>query len=765
MARGKKLFLQIAALAMSATMAFGFAACGDGEQKEHQHADADGDGYCDTDGTWIGEGEDPALHEHTYDTTKWAYDDTYHYHAGNCGHDVLKDRERHSFEGDAAKCIVCDYERSFDDIYQMYLGGAIYSLQQAKYNIAQAFSIKNWSEYAKGGYKLDYDETTQTWKTKTSIDLVFADQVVVINTISHTQYGVNNTSSQYGAKVDKEGKYFVSLKLGELTPVLTRDYGEHTHTYTEWGYDADNHWKQCADDGEKDPSTVAPHTFGDDGHCTQEGCSAVSQEKCKHEKGFAYNYTKTTMPSSKQAQSGQLMKVCPDCGKEQPVPVARGVASTITAPVPITPIEGTYYGQSFVQGYFAFREPGTYTLQVLEPVWDDDSTLTLTSVAVCVNGSQAAKAGGWEPLDGLGCNEYGSPNVRTYARTAVYDYAKENGWETGANLSSWQSKIKINGKPASEWTDKWAAFTSITVTVTQEDIDAVPDQVIKATQEGKEDTPVPKYVYVSFCALGKKDQEINFNKFTYGAWLYTVTEDSGTTEDCKHEHLTYAKADADEANRVTAGETGTLNATCTDCNEQISVPFTKPKQAPSSMSVRTYDVGTKYYISAAGYVAFELKEAGTYTLTRTAVYNVPDVADDEKTEDEDETQTYCYFFNGVYISAKAGKAAADAVYLSGEWKQEKSAWFSKIKFDGNVGGQGYETKQDTFTFTITVTEGDLASGSLFVTIGVWYGAEESSGWTSTKAGHYEFLEMTKESDAVSEVAVAKEYCIPTRKGD
>ena len=90
MARGKKI-LQIAALAMSAMMAFGFAACNNGEQKEHQHADVDGDGYCDTDGTWIGEGEDPALHEHTYDTTKWAYDDTYHYHAGNCGHDVLKD--------------------------------------------------------------------------------------------------------------------------------------------------------------------------------------------------------------------------------------------------------------------------------------------------------------------------------------------------------------------------------------------------------------------------------------------------------------------------------------------------------------------------------------------------------------------------------------------------------------------------------------------------------------------------------------------------
>lgn len=42
----------------------------------------------------------------------------------------------------------------------------------------------------------------------------------------------------------------------------------HTHSYSEWGYDAENHWKYCPDDNEKDASSVAAHTdANNDGKC------------------------------------------------------------------------------------------------------------------------------------------------------------------------------------------------------------------------------------------------------------------------------------------------------------------------------------------------------------------------------------------------------------------------------------------------------------------------------------------------------------------
>lgn len=42
----------------------------------------------------------------------------------------------------------------------------------------------------------------------------------------------------------------------------------HVHNYSEWGSDADNHWKYCPDDNAKDESTVAPHADdNNDGKC------------------------------------------------------------------------------------------------------------------------------------------------------------------------------------------------------------------------------------------------------------------------------------------------------------------------------------------------------------------------------------------------------------------------------------------------------------------------------------------------------------------
>ena len=759
MVRGKKAILQIAALAMSAMMAFGFAACG---EKEHQHADADGDGYCDTDGTWIGEGEDPALHEHTYDTTKWAYDSTYHYHAGNCGHDVLKDRERHSFEGNAAKCTVCDYERGFDEIYQMYLGGLISSFV-GQYQCKQVSGITNWSEYAEKGYKLDYDEATQTWKTKSSIELGIADQVVVINVVSHTQYGVSGGGTTYGVRVDEAGKYFVSLKLGESRPVLTKDYGDHTHSYTAWGYDADNHWKQCAEDGEKDPSTVAPHNFDNtDGHCT-DGCGAVSQEKCKHTKGYQYNYTKTTVPMSSDAASKGLKKYCPDCGKEEKVEVERGATIEAGGGTSLILLEGNYYSQSFVGGVLAIREPGVYTVEVIEPVWDDGATLTLTAIS--------ANIGGVLPNAPVTSRNYRPNYGKTTAPYVVYDYGEEqnNGFLSTELATKWKNKITINGQPASVWTNKWEAFTSISVTVTQEDIDGVTQQYTKPATEDEKPQPLPKEFYFNFFAVAKKTQEVK-REGIYGAWLTTITKSEIVTTTCDHKNVTFDKTVAEEAWKAASTTApGTIKGTCPECNSEVDVPY-DAKAGLNAMLVTTEEIGKTYFINASGYIAFKIEEAGTYTFTKQIIYRVPNVVDDDPDDDKDTSKTYLNFFRDVYITtaAKAGKTAANAIYADGAWKETELAqkWAPKIKFDGNVGGTGYETKTETLTFTITVTEEDLQNlgdgNSLFVTLGVWFG-EVSGSWSGAQTGSYFLVSMKKEAAPAAATVSAQEVALPVKQ--
>ena len=49
--------------------------------------------------------------------------------------------------------------------------------------------------------------------------------------------------------------------------------GGHEHSYTEWGYNETQHWKECPDDHKKDDGTIADHVFVD-GSCE---CGATQQ--------------------------------------------------------------------------------------------------------------------------------------------------------------------------------------------------------------------------------------------------------------------------------------------------------------------------------------------------------------------------------------------------------------------------------------------------------------------------------------------------------
>ena len=445
------------------------------------------------------------------------------------------------------------------------------------------------------------------------------------------------------------------------------------------------------------------------------------------------------------------------------MPVAQGVAWPKSSPTQLNPIEGYYYQTSRVQGYFAFGEPGTYTLQVAEAVFDDGKGLTLTAITVGTTGSKQY-SGSWVPEAGLGVARNESPS---YTETSVYDYAKTDGWTADGKLSPWRDKIQINGKPASAWTDKWATFTSITVTVTQDDIDAVPQQYIKATEEGKEDTPVPKYVYVSFNAVARQEQETTTSNNVQGAWLYTVTKgETVITPACDHKTVTYMKEEAE-----TAFKNGTeIKGTCSECSEEVTTTYDEKIASMSTRTVKASEIGKTYYINGSGYMGFKIEQAGTYTFTKQIVYRVPDVVDDKPDDETDTSKTYLNFFRDVYITtgASAGKAAANAIYADGAWKDTDLAkkWFSKIKFDENVGGTGYTTKTETLTFTITVAEEDLQNlgdgNSLFVTLGVWFG-EKSASWSGAQTGSYFLVSMQKEATPTAATVSAQEVALPVKQ--
>ncbi len=47
------------------------------------------------------------VHSHSYDTAKWVVDDTYHWHAASCGHDLTIDKAEHTFGEEDNICAVC----------------------------------------------------------------------------------------------------------------------------------------------------------------------------------------------------------------------------------------------------------------------------------------------------------------------------------------------------------------------------------------------------------------------------------------------------------------------------------------------------------------------------------------------------------------------------------------------------------------------------------------------------------------------------------
>ena len=63
------------------------------------------------------------VHEHTY-SSSYEHDDTYHWHPSTCGHDVISDKEKHTF---VEKIIEPTYEKGGFTLYTCSICGYSYS--------------------------------------------------------------------------------------------------------------------------------------------------------------------------------------------------------------------------------------------------------------------------------------------------------------------------------------------------------------------------------------------------------------------------------------------------------------------------------------------------------------------------------------------------------------------------------------------------------------------------------------------------------------
>ncbi len=128
--------------------------CSIPNKDEALHVDADNDGTCDV--------CEYSSCEHTYNTLKWAVDESGHWHATTCGHSVKADAAEHDYN-DADICEVCQYHDGVvDTAAAVKIGGYYGDTVNSGYVI----------------YESDYDETNTIY-----IQYVFGEKHTAITEV------------------------------------------------------------------------------------------------------------------------------------------------------------------------------------------------------------------------------------------------------------------------------------------------------------------------------------------------------------------------------------------------------------------------------------------------------------------------------------------------------------------------------------------------------------------------------------------------------
>ncbi len=271
--------------------------------------------------------------------------------------------------------------------YEMYLVGTIASKMGTKWPSQFTGGLSDVPKYC---YKLELQEDGRTFSVEAK--LATKDEFKVWN------YKTGNASAGYyptgeggNLTVDEDGWYVVSWKVGDARPTIT----PHEHRYTEWGYDADGHWKQCPVDQAIDEETRGEHTFTE-GVCE---CGAPEPAECTHNGGIEYQYT--AAPEF-VAEGGELDAVCALCKAPLKVQYDKG-AEAATSETSATILENsgkTYLRVSNGSGLYQcvavkVTKAGAYSL-TLNTVFQGEGVYTVVqqiTVSTTLTSSTLASKG------------------------------------------------------------------------------------------------------------------------------------------------------------------------------------------------------------------------------------------------------------------------------------------------------------------------------------------------------------------------------------
>lgn len=338
---------------------------------------------------------------------------------------------------------------------------------------------------------------------------------------------------------------------------------EHTHAYTEWEHDDDQHWKVCPDDGELDPAGKSDHNFVD-GVCTD--CKVSLADAYSIWLGPAAGKTLASYPDL-QELGHQRTTVYPDGTSEIFIVDTEEDAAKTNPKLTLEP-------SSNIFSVIVYAEPDNY-----------------------VSFSRFSKEG--DPNFHLHFHLMREISSVYFSEAGVYKIS----WEFGAAKAT-RTKIEGHEHTYTDDTDE-----ACDVCHFMRHVHKYTQQLFDADQ------------HWSVCPDdGTLSPEGKVNH-TFDPETGTCECGAQTKEVCKHEHVTfdYTPDTLPEA----AAEGGTLQSICDSCKSPVEVTYNMGMEPPTRTNLKTvpalegdenafvrFPAGTVDF-----YFKFKLDKAGTYEIS------------------------------------------------------------------------------------------------------------------------------------------------------
>ena len=258
-------------------------------------------------------------HEHTF-SSKWASNDTYHWHSANCEHkSEITEKAEHAWDqGTETKnateteygimtysCSVCGYEKT-EQIPKL-------EHTHTYSNEWTSNEIHHWHSATCGHTSEITGNAEHTW-----------DQGTETKPATETEYGIMT----YSCSV-------CGYEKTEQIPKL-----EHTHTYSDqWTSNDEYHWHGSSCGHESEISDKARHSwdngvFKNGAECSPDAVIVYTCTIClaeKEESAVAHLYTEQERKAATCTENGYTLSVCSVCGDEQ-IEILYAIGHTITNP-------------------------------------------------------------------------------------------------------------------------------------------------------------------------------------------------------------------------------------------------------------------------------------------------------------------------------------------------------------------------------------------------------------------------------------------------